>query len=363
MGTHRLNILITAPSLDVCKNISGISSVAQSIIKHNNQCNYTHYLLGRPDKKLTVFSWVMLLFKQLFLFPFTLKKNKIDIVHQNLPFDPKGILREFVINLWCKLLNIPVVLHIHGGVFLMNKTSNKVYKFLSKKIFKNSRMVVVLSEIEKESLKQNYQYPSALVLVNCIDTAQFSETEEKKQNQPPTFIFMGRLHESKGLEDIVNAFKLLKEDVKFNFILCGDGPLREYMVSECQLLLKNQFNYLGVVSGQTKINAIKSADYFLLPSRYGEGLPIALLETMAAGLVPVVTDDASMKYVVEDEENGVIVAKRNPQDLCQKIKKIVSTPGLYRSLSTHAKESVAEKYNIQSYVSQLNDIYEKCLYR
>ncbi|GHT63948.1 hypothetical protein AGMMS50239_20790 [Bacteroidia bacterium] len=360
---HRSNILITAPSLDVRKNISGISSVVQSIIKHNNQCNYTHYLLGRPDKKLTAFSWLMLLIKQLILFPFALKKNKIDIVHQNLPFDPKGILREFVINWWCKLLNIPVVLHIHGGVFLMNKTTNKFYDSLSKRIFKNSRVVVVLSEIEKEALRQNYQYPSASVLVNCIDISLFSEIKKKEHNPTPVFLFLGRLHESKGLEDIVNAFKLLKADVKFDFILCGDGPLREYIVSECKSLLKDQFKYLGVVSGQIKLNIIQSADYFLLPSRYGEGLPIALLETMAVGLVPIITDDASMKYVVENGQNGVIVEKRNPQDLYQKIKKVVSTPGLYQFLSTHAKESVVEKYDIQDYVSRLNDIYEKCLCR
>jgi glycosyltransferase involved in cell wall biosynthesis len=360
MKMRKLNILITAPSLDAAKNVSGISSVVRLIMEQNDQCLYFHYLLGRSDKKVTIFCWLLLLIKQLILFPFALKKNKIDLVHQNFPFDPKGILREFVINSWCWLLQIPVALHIHGGVFLMNKTGNRFYRFLSRCIFKNSKVVIVLSELEKEALSQNYQYSSATVLANCVDVAQFSETENKVQNEIPVFLFIGRLHESKGLEDIVSAFKLLKEEADFEFVLCGDGPLKDFLVSKCNFLLKNQFKYLGVVSGQDKIDAIRSADYFLLPSMF-EGLPIALLETMAAGLVPIVTDEGSMKYVVEDGKNGVLVEKRNPQDLYLKIKNVLSTPGLYDVLSKNAKELMAEKYDIHNYIHQLNGIYEKCL--
>jgi glycosyltransferase involved in cell wall biosynthesis len=361
MKRRKLNVLITAPSLDVTQNVSGISSVVLSIMTRNDQCVYHHYLLGRPDKKLNILSWLASLITQLLFFPLALKKNKTDLVHQNLPFDPKGILREFVINSWCRLLRVPVVLHIHGGVFLMNKTDNKIYRFLSQRMFKNSKGVIVLSEIEKGALSENYHYPSAFVLANGIDVAQFSEAGKKKQNKIPVFLFMGRLHESKGLEDILSAFKLLKEEADFEFVLCGDGPLKKKLVSECNFLLKNRFKYLGVVSGQNKIDIIRSADYFLLPSRYGEGLPIALLETMAAGLVPIVTDDASMKYVVENEKNGIFVEKRNPDDLYRKMKNLLSNPDLFNVLSANAGESVAEKYDIRNYIFQLNRIYEKCL--
>jgi len=355
---EKMNILITAPSLDPKKNISGISSVVQIIIKNNEKYSYYHYLLGKPDNK-NILVQILLLVKCLLFFPFALWKDHINIVHQNFPFDPKGILREYVINQWCKLFRVPVVLHIHGGVFFMNKTYNKLYPFLIKKIFKNSRAVIVLSNTEKESLSRNYQYPNAFILENCIDVSLFISLKRNKVLSMPAFLFMGRIHESKGLNDILKAFELLKKDgINFKFLLCGDGPLKKSIVPQFETLLPNQFEYWGVVSGQRKLDAIQSAGFFLLPSRYGEGLPIALLETMAAGVVPIVTDDASMKYIVKNEQNGMIVEKRNPNDLYQKMKTLILNPDLCEALSMNAKNTIAERFDIKDYIFQLNFIYE-----
>jgi glycosyltransferase involved in cell wall biosynthesis len=360
MQKEKLDILITAPSLNQGKNISGISSIVQMIIKNNEKYFYHHYLLGKPDNRNTLIQ-ILLLLKRLLLFPFALWKNHIDIVHQNFPFDPKGILREFIINQWCRLFRIPVVLHIHGGVFLMDKTSNKFYLFLVKEIFKNSRAVIVLSNREKESLSRNYQYPHTFILENCIDIQMFAEVKKEKQFPAPTFLFMGRIHESKGLNEMLEAFRMLKaDDLDFGFILCGDGSLRKSIVPQFELILKDRFNYLGVVSGRDKLDAIRSADYFLLPSWF-EGLPLSLLETMAAGLVPVVTNVGSVNFFVKNEENGIFVAKKNPRDLYQKMKKLILNPDLYEAFSMNARNTIAERCDIKDYIFQLNFIYESVL--
>jgi glycosyltransferase involved in cell wall biosynthesis len=354
---RKSNILITAPSLDPNYNISGISSIVQMIIKDNDKHFYHHYLLGKPDKKINGLWRILLLIKRIILFPLFLKKSNIDIVHQNFPFDPKGILREFIINSWCKLFRVPVVLHIHGGIFLMNKTSNKLYFFLSRKIFKNSKAVIVLSEVEKESLLLNYQYSDALILENCIDISPFLEIK-RDEHPAPVFLFMGRIHETKGLNEILSAFRLLKVDnTDFRFILCGDGPLKKSIISEFETILGENFSYLGIVSGQRKLEVIKSADYFLLPSWF-EGLPLSLMETMAAGLVPVVTNVGSIHFLVEDGKNGIIVEMKNSDDLYRKIKNSLSDPDLYKSLSANAKNSISERCNIKDYISRLNCIYE-----
>jgi glycosyltransferase involved in cell wall biosynthesis len=327
------------------------------IIENNREYSYYHYALGKPDNKNTLIQ-ILLLVKRLLFFPFALWKNHIDIVHQNFPFDPKGILREYLINQWCRLFRIPVVLHIHGGVFLMNKTSNKLYLFLVKGIFKNSQAVIVLSSKEKESLLRNYQYPDAFILGNCIDVSLFEELKKEKQFPVPTFLFMGRIHKSKGLNDILEAFKLLKaDDLDFGFILCGDGNLRKSIVPQFESILKDRFKYLGVVSGRDKLDAIRSADYFLLPSWF-EGLPLSLLETMAAGLVPVVTNVGSVNFFVKDEENGIFVAKKDFGDLYQKMKKLILNPDLYETLSMNAKNTIAERCDIKDYIFQLNFIYK-----
>ena len=356
-----MNILITAPSLNPTKNVSGVATVVNTIIEYNRHHSYFHYLLGRPDKSMNKFKWVMQLLGQLSFFPSYVKRNEIEMVHQNLPFDPKGLLREYIINLWCRIMGIPVVLHIHGGVFLMNRTSNPIFRMLSKALFKHSKQVVVLSDLERQALVEKYNYCSAVVLCNSIDTAKYKFDQKVLKGQKPVLLFLGRIHESKGIEDILEAFRLLKHEMDFRFILCGAGPLKDNFVDSCMQTLGADFEFMGIVSGQDKINVIKEAEFFLLPSRYGEGLPMALLETMAAGIVPIVTNDASMKFVVQHKINGIRVNKRDPQDLFEKLQMIITDSELYQTLSINAQKTVIDQYDISNFVIQLNEIYNTAI--
>ena len=351
-----MNILITAPSLDPTKNVSGIATVVNTIIENNGGYRYFHYLLGRPDGTQNPLSWLIQTMKQLCLFPFFVKKNKIDVVHQNLPFDPKGLMREWIINGWCRLLKVPVILHIHGGVFLTEKTVNPFYVRLSQSLFNHSKRVLVLSEIEKQVLAEDYGFAEAVILHNSVNVAEYENKGKKINTQMPVFLFLGRIHESKGIEDIVLAFEKLRKQRAFKFILCGNGPLRDEMISACENILGKDFEYAGIVSGKDKIEIIKRADFFLLPSHF-EGLPMALLETMAAGVIPIVTGDTSMKYVVEDGINGIWVNKSDPADLHKKISNILTDEPLCNRLSLKAKETIEKDYAINKSVENLNLIY------
>lgn len=356
-----MNILITAPSLNPTHNVSGVSSIVQTIIQYNKKQNYYHYLLGRPDKKLNKVILLIHMIIQLVAFPVALKRKNIDLVHQNLPFDPKGLTREYFINCWCRIMRVPVLLHIHGGIFLMNKTNNLFFQKMAKSLFNHCKHVVVLSELEKDAISNFYQFSSTTVLQNSVNTALYKSGSKKLPKEKPILLFLGRIHESKGVEDIIEAFRLLKAQMGFRFLLCGAGPLKDQFVSSCEQLLGEDFEFLGIVSGQKKIDVIKQAHFFLLPSRYGEGLPMALLETMASGVVPIVTNDASMKNMVQHEINGIQVKKRDPKDLYEKMSDIMMRPDLYKELSEKAERKVAEKYDIENYVIQLNMIYSNTM--
>jgi len=351
-----MNILITAPSLITTKNVSGVATVVNSIIQHNKNHVYFHYLLGRPDKVSTKSIWLMQLLKQILFFPFFIKRKRIDLVHQNLPFDPKGLVRESVINFWCWVLNVPVVLHIHGGKFITQGTDNIFFLKLAQSLFVHSKQVIVLSELEKELLNDKFDFQSTKVLSNSINTIIFQNPDLKAHTEKPTVLFLGRIEENKGIYEIIEAFKMLVKGSNFRFVLCGDGPLKDYCIETFGTILGGDFEYKGVISGQNKIDTIKEADFFILPS-YFEGLPMALLETMAAGVVPIVTNVGSMKQVVEHGMNGLLVEKKNSKDLYEKLKTIFTNQALCHQLSENAKNTVSEHYDIKNYIDQLNDIY------
>jgi len=355
-----MNILITAPSLDSSKNVSGVAVVVQAIIQHDVNHNFFHFLLGRPDKPANKFIWFYQLIRQFVVFPIVLKRNNIDLVHQNLPLDPKGVSREYIINFWCRLIGTPVILHVHGGQFITQGTKNFIFMKLATTLFKQSKKVIVLSELEKRILKENFDFSKALVLPNSVDTSIFNKRTKIQPKNQLTLLYLGRIEKNKGIMELIEALKLLKIDFSFRFVLCGTGPLVYYCITECKKILEDNFEYKGVVSGDEKINAINHSDLFILPS-YFEGLPMALLETMAAGVVPIVTNVGSMKHIIKHGINGLHIKTQDPKDLYEKLKYILANPLHYKELSENAKKTIDEQYDIKSYIVQLNMIHQSSL--
>lgn len=355
-----MKILITAPSLNPFQNVSGVASVVNTIIQHNKQHQFRHYLLGSPDRPMNKLLWLAQLIYQVLLFPFALKRNKVDIVHQNLPFDPKGVLREFIINLWCRLLGVPVVLHVHGGAFMTQGTKSNFFQKLSRSLFQKSSCVIVLSEIERDALMENFSYPNAIVLPNSIDSSVFKSDRPIQKKDKPNLLYLGRIEKNKGIYELIEALKKFKQAFDFHFVLCGTGPLVEHTINVCSSFLGSDFKYMGVVSGNAKINTIKESDIFLLPS-YFEGLPMALLETMAAGVVPIVTNVGSMKHIIKHGVNGLLIEKQNTDDLYEKLEIALNNSQMCEALSLNAAKTISEHYDVSNYVVKLNEIYNSVI--
>jgi glycosyltransferase involved in cell wall biosynthesis len=248
-------------------------------------------------------------------------------------------------------------LHVHGGKFIIQGTNKKLYKVIAQSLFSFAKEVIVLSELEQLILKEKFNFSNTKILSNSIDVEKYSNGKNKLFDVNPVLLFLGRIEKNKGIIELIKSLKLLKNDYDFRFILCGNGPLKEYCIKECISILGNDFEYKGVVSGQNKIDIIKESNVFLLPS-YFEGLPMALLETMAAGVVPIVTNVGSMKQIVKPGINGLLVEKANSIDLYDKLKYIFSNQNLYFKLSDNAAKTVAENYDISNYLIQLNKIYD-----
>jgi glycosyltransferase involved in cell wall biosynthesis len=122
-------------------------------------------------------------------------------------------------------------------------------------------------------------------------------------------------------------------------------------------ILGDKFCYGGVVSGAEKWKQLAASDIFLLPSRYGEGLPLAILEAMAAKCVVVAADVASVRAVIADGENGLMVEPYNASQVVEKLKFLLSDRADWSKLQRNARATVEEKYAIGEYVKKLGNLY------
>ncbi|MGI8642185.1 MAG: glycosyltransferase family 4 protein [Pyrinomonadaceae bacterium] len=350
-----MKILITAPSLEICQNVSGISSVVRRIIQHS-RFDFEHFQAGRKDGEKANISWI---FKQILSVPRFYRKiisEKIDIVHINTALNPLSILRDAAFVKMACLAKRPILLHLHGGKFLAQEFENRFLVRIAEKMLKMASVVVVLSELEKEIIERRWQNLNVRVLENAV--APGKEVYGKRKTGEKTIIFLGRLHESKGLHEIVEVCRILKnENFKFRFNCFGAGDLKDYFVSEMTKILGEKFYYGGVVSGAEKEKALNEADIFLLPSRYGEGLPMAMLEAMAAKCVVVISEMASIGAVVKDGINGFTVEPQNVPQLVGKLKSLLANEKDWESLRKNARATIEKKFNLDDYIRKLENMY------
>ncbi|MEP7037721.1 MAG: glycosyltransferase family 4 protein [Acidobacteriota bacterium] len=354
-----MKILITAPSLEIIENVSGISSVVRQIIE-NSRFDFYHFHAGRRDGEKANSSWII---RQILSVPRFYRKiisEKMDIVHINTALNPLSIMRDAALVKMARLAKRPVLLHLHGGKFLAREFDNKFLARISEKMLKAARVVVVLSELEKEIIEKRWRNLNVKVLGNAV---QVSETQsQKRKSAEKTIIFLGRLHESKGLNEVIQMCQILKnENFEFRFNCFGAGDLKDFFVSKMNEILGEKFYYGGVISGAEKEKALNEADIFLLPSRYGEGLPMAMLEAMAAGCVVVVSEMASVGAVVKDGENGLTLEPQNVPQLVGKMKSLLSDEKDWESLRRNARETIKKNFNLDDYIKKLEKIYSEII--
>ncbi len=353
-----MKVLITAPSLDENKNVSGISTLARQIIEHGNQ-EFYHFQAGRKDSEKINLRWI---FQQILLTPrffWTLKREKIDLVHINTALVPLSIVRDAALIFAARIANRPILLHPNGGRFLMEDFTNRPLAWITEKMFRFSNKILVLSELEKTSLTNRWQNLDVRILPNAIAIDEASNAERPEKSEK-TIVFLGRLHESKGLHEIIEACRILKnENYNFQFRCFGAGALKDFFVNEMTNILGDEFYFGGVISGAEKWNELGRSDIFLLPSRYGEGLPLAILEAMAARVVVVAADVASVRAVIEDGENGFLIEPYNTAQVVGKLKFLLSDEADWKSLRQNARKTVEEKFAIGGYVINLENLYRE----
>ncbi len=351
-------ILITAPSLDTKNNVSGISSVVNFIIDNNHGQVYKHFELGRRDNEKRNLWWFFGLIKTTFKWMFVVCSKKIKLVHFNFALSKASIIRDAPLVLFARLINKKMVIHLHGGDYLIKQEAPEWMRFLLQKIFSGNIAVIVLSPVEQQALTKNYTVNNIKVLPNCVDLKDAKSfnrtyTPQKKLN----LLFIGRISIHKGIEYIYQSLVLLKnKGVSFKFYMAGTGQEEKEYVEKFSMLLKEDFEFKGVVSGLSKTVLYKNSDIFLLPSLF-EGLPMSLLESMSFGLVPIVTDVGSIKFVVKTGENGIMINQNPAADIAQAVESFVNDNTFLQQLSKNASEFIFKNYDPDNYIAGLNSIY------
>jgi glycosyltransferase involved in cell wall biosynthesis len=357
-----MKVLITSPNLDDSKQVGGIITVINTIL---SVITVEHKVFVRSpsvdDKNLLgKLKWI----SRIFIFAKLCFTGSYDVVHVHTAMNRAALLRDIIWVFIGSFSRSKILLHLHGGKYLFEKPTSGLMNFLIDKILKKSDAIIVLSGLEREAILRLYHTEKPVfVLENAINTdfisSEITKIDVDKRNDLLRLIFIGRITESKGIDDIVDALIQLNTiTTKFRFDLYGDGELKDEVIGRLSPVLNDRFQYHGIVSGTSKWKAILQSDVFLLPSRYGEGLPMALLEAMFLGKISVTTNDASISLVIKNESNGFMVKKYDPASIRDLLWRIINLDyNRCLKIGVEAKSTIVNNYSTSNYIKRLEGIY------
>jgi glycosyltransferase involved in cell wall biosynthesis len=169
-----------------------------------------------------------------------------------------------------------------------------------------------------------------------------------------------RLSCEKGLPYLLKAAAaVVREFPDATFVIAGDGPEREALLRlAAQLGILPNVRLLGVVSSMPEFYA--SIDVFVLSS-LAEGLPMALIEAMAAGKAVVASSVGSVPVVVQDRKNGLLVRPGDVASLAGALQEVCRDGELRARLGSNARGTVESRFAAAVMTKQYWDLYESTI--
>lgn len=196
-----------------------------------------------------------------------------------------------------------------------------------------------------------------LEVVHCgIDVESWPRRSVDAPEGPLRILTVGRLHPQKSHHVLIDAVDLLRaRNVDVTVTLVGEGPTRPALERQiAELGLEDRVRLVGAV-GQSDIGAFfPQHDAFCLAS-VSEGLPVVLMEAMAAGLPVVTTRITGVPELVEHGVTGLLVPPARPQALAEALQRVVEEPALRSALTIAARAAVRAGFDSDDCAGRLEE--------
>lgn len=288
-----------------------------------------------------------------------LRREKPDLVNTHL----------WTADVWARLaailMRVPVIV-TEQNVDVWKKW---YHRLIDRLLFRRTDAVICVSGKVAEFYRARGVPKDKLhVIPNAVDLSMFDA--DRRPGSPPeqmvepgvfSFICAARLHPQKAHGVLLRAVRLLMSagSRPFMVLLAGEGPLRPDLERQVAAEgLSGHVHFLGL--RQDLPSLLQQCDAFVLPSLY-EGLPLAILEAMAAGLPIVATDVGGNADLVEHGRNGFLVPPNDPQALARAMAALIDDGGLARAMGAEGRQRVARDYSIDVIAERTARLFEERL--
>jgi colanic acid/amylovoran biosynthesis glycosyltransferase len=264
---------------------------------------------------------------------------------------------------WEQVDNLRFIQDVTGIPFSLTVHAADIYSEIYRldEALAQARFVVTISEFNRQYLIKHHALASEKChVIHCgIDPMQFFNENVPMDNQPPVILSIGRLVEKKGFDILLRGVeKLVAAGIKLNVKIIGDGPLKNDLKQlRAALGLEHQVQFLGSLPHDAVKKELKTCDIFVLACRQGrskdiDGIPVVLMEAMAAGRPVVSTRLSGIPELIE-AGTGLLTDPEDEAGIAEAIKDIISNPDKALALGKAAASHVSTEFSLQGQVEGL----------
>ncbi len=206
-------------------------------------------------------------------------------------------------------------------------------------IISSATRVIAVSDSVRDHLEALGTPPDRVTVVpNGVDLHRF-DVERPASGSTVRIAYVGRLIQNKGPHLLLDALRMLsRENVDFCAVLAGDGPMRRGLEAQVRRdRLEGRVRFLGHVADVERVLA--DSDILVRPS-LTEGMPLAVLEAMAAGLCVVAADNPGNAGVISHGRTGYLVRAGDAQRLAAQLGEVIRDGRARRRVGQEARSFV-----------------------
>jgi glycosyltransferase involved in cell wall biosynthesis len=292
---------------------------------------------------------------------------KFDLVHLH----EFTTFQNIVVSHYSKKYGVPYVLQAHGSIPIIGRKGRKLLfnAMFGNKILRNASKVFALTNIEKMHYQlRGFTDEKITIIPNGIDLSDYEhlppkgsfKKEFRIQSGKKIILYLGRLHKTKGIRLLINAYAYLVKTLGCKdtlLVIAGpdDGYLNEVISLVTSLGISDSVLFTGFIDNEDKLAALVDANVFVTPSFYG--FPMTFLEACAVG-IPIVTtmQGDSLEWI-----NGNVgsVTPSTYNELAEALRLVISDVELAHNFSVNCKKTVGTLFSIEKIVDRIEHVYSE----
>lgn len=286
------------------------------------------------------------------------RQRKISLLHAH----------EFAMNTYgsvvSRLTGVPIVTTVHGKNYYSEKWRRR---FAYRLVARQSRMVAVSDDIKSFLVTRvGIKKENLVTIHNGIDLDAYFSAQETEAGRNggngvawrPVIGTVGNLYPVKGQTHLLKALPtVLKRFPDVTCLIAGRGELLGQLEAEAaELGIGGRVKFLGLRHDIPQM--LQDLDIFVLPS-LSEGLPLSVLEAMAAGKPVVATDVGGVREAVINGHTGFLVPPENPQALSDKILSLLQHQDVAKSFGKAGRKRVEQFFSLKKMINQYEELYDE----